>query len=52
VREAILADELYVFAGIPEGNEARLKEGPPVRAATLVDAIDAGVVPNETGLVV
>jgi NAD(P)-dependent dehydrogenase (short-subunit alcohol dehydrogenase family) len=52
VREAILADELYVFAGIPEGNEARLKEGPPVRAATLVDAIDAGVVPNESGLVV
>jgi NAD(P)-dependent dehydrogenase (short-subunit alcohol dehydrogenase family) len=52
VKEAILADEFYVFAGIPEGNEVRLKEGPPVRAAALVDAIDAGVVPNESGLVV
>jgi NAD(P)-dependent dehydrogenase (short-subunit alcohol dehydrogenase family) len=47
VKDAILADELYVFAGIPEGNEGPLKEGPPVRAATLVAAIDAGVVPND-----
>ena len=52
LREAILADELYVFAGIPEGNEVRLKEGPPVRTAALVAAIDAGVVPNESGQVV
>lgn len=52
VREAILAGELYVFAGIPEGNEVRLKEGPPVRAQTLVDAIDAGVVPNASGNVI
>ena len=52
LREAILADELHVFAGIPEGNEIRLKEGPPVRAQTLVDAIDAGVVPNEKGNVI
>jgi NAD(P)-dependent dehydrogenase (short-subunit alcohol dehydrogenase family) len=47
VRDAILTDELYVFAGIPEGNEAPLKEGPPARAAALVAAIDAGVVPND-----
>ena len=43
---------LYAFVGIPEGNEVRLKVGPPAKATTLVDAIDAGVVPNESGLVV
>jgi NAD(P)-dependent dehydrogenase (short-subunit alcohol dehydrogenase family) len=52
VKEAILADELYVFAGIPAGNEVRLKEGLPRRTATLIDAIDAGVVPNEKGNVI
>jgi hypothetical protein len=44
--DAILADEFFVFAGIPEGNEVRLKEGPPVKAATPVDAIDAGWCPT------
>jgi NAD(P)-dependent dehydrogenase (short-subunit alcohol dehydrogenase family) len=44
VREAILADELYAFAGIPKGHEAALKEGVVPRAQALVDAIDAGVV--------
>jgi NAD(P)-dependent dehydrogenase (short-subunit alcohol dehydrogenase family) len=44
VREAILADELYAFAGIPKGHEAGLKDGVVPRAQGLVDAIDAGVV--------
>jgi NAD(P)-dependent dehydrogenase (short-subunit alcohol dehydrogenase family) len=44
LREAILTDELYAFAGIPRGNEATLKEGPVPRARALVDAIDRGVV--------
>jgi NAD(P)-dependent dehydrogenase (short-subunit alcohol dehydrogenase family) len=44
VREAILTDELYVFAGIPKGEEAGLKAGPVPHAQALVDAIDAGVV--------
>ena len=38
---AILADELYAFAGIPKGHEASLKDGPVPRAQALVDAIDA-----------
>ena len=33
VREAILANELYVFAGIPEGTDDGLRTGPPARAA-------------------
>lgn len=44
VREAILANELYAFAGIPRGQEEALKAGPPSRAQALVDAVDAGVV--------
>ena len=44
VREAILANELYVFAGIPKGQEDGLKAGPVPHAQALVDAIDAGVV--------
>jgi NAD(P)-dependent dehydrogenase (short-subunit alcohol dehydrogenase family) len=44
VREAILADELYAFAGIPEGTDEALRTGPPARAAALVAALDAGVV--------
>jgi hypothetical protein len=44
VREAILTDELYAFAGIPRGNESQLKEGPVPRAQALVDAIERGVV--------
>ncbi len=47
VREAILANELYVFAGIPKGHEAGLKTGPVPHAQALVDAIDAGVVDEE-----
>jgi NAD(P)-dependent dehydrogenase (short-subunit alcohol dehydrogenase family) len=44
VREAILADELYAFAGVPEGTDEALRSGPPARAAALVAALDAGVV--------
>ena len=47
VREAILADELYAFAGIPEGTDEPLRTGPVTRAAELVAAIDAGVVGKE-----
>jgi len=44
VREAILADELYAFAGIPKGHEEGLKNGLVPRAETLRDAVDRGVV--------
>ena len=44
VREAILADELYAFAGIPKGNEDGLKNGLVPRAEALRDAVDRGVV--------
>ena len=44
-REAILSNELYVFAGIPKGQEEA--EGSPVHAQALIDAIDAGVVDEE-----
>lgn len=44
VREAILAGELYAFAGIPEGTDEGLRTGPPQRAAALVAALDAGIV--------
>jgi NAD(P)-dependent dehydrogenase (short-subunit alcohol dehydrogenase family) len=47
VREALFSNELYVFAGIPKGQEAGLKTGPVPRAQALVDAIDAGVVDEE-----
>jgi NAD(P)-dependent dehydrogenase (short-subunit alcohol dehydrogenase family) len=47
VREAILAGELYAFAGIPKGHEGPLKDGPVPRAQALVDAIDRGVVDEE-----
>jgi NAD(P)-dependent dehydrogenase (short-subunit alcohol dehydrogenase family) len=47
VREAILAGELYAFAGIPEGTDEPLRTGPVTRAAALVAAIDAGVVGKE-----
>jgi hypothetical protein len=47
VHEAILTNELYVFAGIPKGHEAPLKERPVPHAQALVDAIDAGVVDEE-----
>jgi NAD(P)-dependent dehydrogenase (short-subunit alcohol dehydrogenase family) len=47
VREAIRSNELYVFAGIPKGQEAGLKRGPVPRAQALVDAIDAGVVDEQ-----
>jgi NAD(P)-dependent dehydrogenase (short-subunit alcohol dehydrogenase family) len=44
VREAILANELYAFAGIPKGNEDGLKSGLVPRAQALSDAVDLGVV--------
>ena len=47
VREAILANELYAFAGIPKGHEGGLKAGSCPAAQALVDAIDAGVVDEE-----
>jgi NAD(P)-dependent dehydrogenase (short-subunit alcohol dehydrogenase family) len=47
VREAILGDELYAFAGVPEGTDEPLRVGPVERAAALVAAIDAGVVGKE-----
>jgi NAD(P)-dependent dehydrogenase (short-subunit alcohol dehydrogenase family) len=47
VREAILADELYAFAGIPAGTDEGLRSGPPARAAALVAALDAGIVADE-----
>jgi NAD(P)-dependent dehydrogenase (short-subunit alcohol dehydrogenase family) len=47
VREAIRSNELYVFAGIPKGQEAGLKRGPVPHAQALVDAIDAGVVDEQ-----
>ena len=47
VREAILANELYAFAGIPEGTDDGLRTGPPARAAALVAALDAGIVGND-----
>ncbi|HXY91407.1 MAG TPA: SDR family NAD(P)-dependent oxidoreductase [Acidimicrobiia bacterium] len=47
VREAILADEFYAFAGIPKGQEEGLKAGPVPHAQALVDAVDAGVVDEE-----
>ena len=47
VREAILAGELYAFAGVPEGTDEGLRTGPPARAAALVAALDAGIVGKE-----
>jgi NAD(P)-dependent dehydrogenase (short-subunit alcohol dehydrogenase family) len=44
VREAILANELYAFAGIPKGNEDGLKSGLLPRAIALAEAVDGGVV--------
>ena len=44
VREAIQADELYAFAGIPKGHEDGLKHGLIPRAEALRDAVDRGVV--------
>jgi NAD(P)-dependent dehydrogenase (short-subunit alcohol dehydrogenase family) len=44
VREAILADELYAFAGIPKGHEDGLKSGLLPRAIALAEAVDRGVV--------
>jgi NAD(P)-dependent dehydrogenase (short-subunit alcohol dehydrogenase family) len=47
VREAILAGELFAFAGVPEGTDEPLRTGPVDRAAALVAALDAGVVGKE-----
>jgi NAD(P)-dependent dehydrogenase (short-subunit alcohol dehydrogenase family) len=47
VREAILANELYAFAGVPEGTDEPLRTGPVERAAALVAALDAGIVGKE-----
>ncbi len=44
VREAILANELYAFAGVPEGTDEALRTGAVERAAALVAALDAGIV--------
>jgi NAD(P)-dependent dehydrogenase (short-subunit alcohol dehydrogenase family) len=44
VREAILANELYAFAGIPKGHEDGLKRELVPRAQALSDAVDRGVV--------
>jgi NAD(P)-dependent dehydrogenase (short-subunit alcohol dehydrogenase family) len=47
VRDAILANELYAFAGIPEDAVTSLAEGPVPRAQALVDALAAGVVDRQ-----
>ena len=48
VHEAILTNELYVFAGIPKGHEdASQRAARCPHAQALVDAIDAGVVDEE-----
>ena len=44
VREAILTNELYAFAGIPKGHEDGLTRELVPRAQALSDAVDRGVV--------
>jgi NAD(P)-dependent dehydrogenase (short-subunit alcohol dehydrogenase family) len=47
LREAIVHNELYAFAGIPKSRADELKATPVPRAQALVDAIDAGLVDED-----